>query len=225
MSEDTASEQPGGDAKPEEGLAAAAPSPPTGAAPAPAAEAAPARPPAKPDVLPPPKATREFVVLCYTLLSFFLVTFVVWVGFAWSNYSARYSTQAEGWVKGGVRFIELTLVKEDAQNLSCASDVEVEGLHCGYRTNHQPWDPHANDDSVTLRPYNTVDNVLFLGAGLWSSPALAGPLPADRFTVVCNYHMVSALKSVATRWSPNGQFDLAKGSVPAGRLTDCLIPR
>ncbi|HEX7500112.1 MAG TPA: hypothetical protein VF524_07365 [Polyangia bacterium] len=181
--------------------------------------------PAKPDVLPPPKVTGEFNVLCYTLLSLFIVSFAAWLTYAWTGYGKRYPSHAEGWYKGGVRSIEITVVAEDARNLSCASDVEVDGLQCAFRANQQPFDGNGSDDRVTLRPYNTVDSVLFLGAGLWSSPALAAPLPHGRFTVVCNYHMVSAVKSVSLRWSATGSFDAVKDALPVGSLTDCVIPR
>ena len=202
---------------------AAQPAPPSEPKAEPAA--APPRPPAEPDRLPRPRVTHEFNVLCYTLLGLFLVTFGVWVIFAWTGYASRYATHADNWHKGGVRSIELTVVRDDAQNLSCASDVEVEGLHCAYRANQQPFGHIPPDDRVTLRPYNTVDSVLFLGAGLWSSPALAGPLPTERFTVVCNYRMVGAVKSVALRWSPTGTFSPTKDSLPVGILSDCVIPR
>jgi hypothetical protein len=164
-------------------------------------------------------------VLCYTLLGLFLVTFGVWVTFAWTNYGTRYATHGDRWYKGGVSSIELTLVREDAQNLSCASDVEMEGLHCAYRANQQPFGNIPPDDRVTLRPYNTIDSQMLLAAGLWSSPALAEPMPNERFTVVCSFHMVGAIKSVSTRWSPTGNFGPAKDSVPAGYLSDCMIPR
>jgi hypothetical protein len=163
-------------------------------------------------------------VLCYTLLSLFAVTFCVWAIFAWIDYGKRYAPLAEGWYAGGVRTVEITLVREDSANLDCASDITLGDLHCGYRTSQQPFDA-ATPDPVRLRPYNTADNVLFLGAGLWSSPGLAGPLPAERFTVTCNYRMVSTLKSVALRWAQGGTFAAVKNAVPAGVLSDCVIPR
>jgi len=172
-----------------------------------------------------PRAPGEFNVLCYTLLSLFIVSFAVWAIFAWIDYGKRYAPLADGWYVGGTRSIEITLVRDDMQNLDCASDLVLDGLHCAYAANQQPFEPSATPEPVRLRPYNTADNVLFLGAGLWSSPGPAGPLPSERFTVTCNFRMVSAIKSVALRWSAAGEFAPVKSAVPAGLLSDCVIPR
>jgi hypothetical protein len=198
----------------------------------PAADAAvpPEPQPGKPPVVkaegrPPFKVTDEFNVLCYTLLSLFILSFGVWAIYAWLDYGKRYAPQAEGWYAGGTRSIEITLVRDDVNNLDCASDLTLEGLHCAYRANEQPFETGATPDPVRLRPYNTADNVLFLGAGLWSSPGLAGVLPSERFTITCNYRMVSTIKSVALRWAAGGAFAAVKNAVPAGLLSDCVIPR
>jgi hypothetical protein len=205
------------------------PNPPAESAPADADEV-PALPPdqrpaKQPGGLPPSKATHEFNVLCYTLLSFFILSFGVWAVFAWIDYGKRYAPLAEGFYAGGTRSIEITLVRDDVNNLDCASDLTLDGVHCAYKANEQPFDPNATPDPVRLRPYNTADNVLFLGSGLWSSPGMAGPLPSERFSVTCNYRMVSAIKSVALRWAPGGAFAPVKSAVPAGVLSDCVIPR
>jgi hypothetical protein len=177
------------------------------------------------DVQPPSKVTGEFNVLCYTLLSLFILSFAVWAVFAWIGYGKRYAPLAEGFYLGGTRSIEITLVREDVNNLDCASDVALEGVHCAYRADQQPFAPGPTPDPVRLRPYNTADNVLFLGAGLWSSPGLPDPFPAERFTVTCNYRMVGTIKSVMLRWAPDGAFGAVKNALPAGVLSDCVIPR
>ena len=176
-------------------------------------------------MLPPSKVTGEFNVLCYTLLSLFIVSFGVWLIFKWTGYADRYAPHADGWYKGGTRSIEVTLIREDVQNLACASDATFEGMHCAFRANQQPFDAKGTEDRLVLRPYYTVDQVLFLGAGLWSSLGTVGSLPKERFSVVCNYHMVGSLKSVSLRWQPTGTFAPAKDAVPTGLLTDCVIPQ
>jgi hypothetical protein len=189
------------------------------------AEAASVLTPAKPDLLPRSRATDEFNVLCYTLLSLFVIGFTVWLIFAWTGYATKYATHADGWYKGGVCSSEISLVREDRENLACASDVVVDGLHCPYRSSGEPFDEASSDDRNTLRPYHTVDGILFLGAGVWSSPALAGPLPDKRFSVVCVYRMLGAVKSVTLRWSAAGPFNRPKNTLPVGRLSDCMIPQ
>jgi hypothetical protein len=177
-----------------------------------------------PPLAPKPVASgRELTVLCCTLLSLFVIVFGVWLIFAWSGYGQRYSQMTDGWHTGGTYSIELTLVREDVNNLGCASDLVIDGLRCGHGANRQPVEPPP-EDSVLLRPYNTVDSVLFLGAGLWSAPGMRGPLPATRFTAVCEFHMLGVIKSVETRWSPDGPFRPTSRSLPVGTLSGCVIP-
>jgi len=64
--------------------------------------------------------TGEFNVLCYTFLCLFMVSFIVWAIYSWTGYGQRYAPHADGWYKGGTRSIEVTLVREDMQNLACA---------------------------------------------------------------------------------------------------------
>ena len=66
---------------------------------------------------------------------------------------------------------------------------------------------------------------LFLAAGLWQAPILQGTLPAERFTVVCNYHIIGVLKAVSLRWSPTASFNPVDQSVTVGTLSDCAIPQ
>ena len=196
------------------------------AAPAPVPAAPPSPEPVpQPDVLPPSKVTGEFNVLCYTLLSLFIVSFGVWMIYAWTGYGSRYAPHADGWYKGGTRSIEVTLVREDVQNLACAADAVFEGLHCGFRLNQQPFDAQGTEDRLLLRPYYTSDQTLFLGAGLWSSLGLTGALPKERFSVTCNYRMVGSLKSASLRWQPTGAFAPLKDAAPVGLLTECVIPQ
>jgi hypothetical protein len=37
--------------------------------------------------------------------------------------------------------------------------------------------------------------------------------------------MVGAIKSVSLRWTTNGVFEPAKAAVPAGVISDCVIPQ
>lgn len=170
----------------------------------------------------------EFDVHLRALLAFFVIGFCLWLGFAWSGYAAKYTQTLDGWRLGTTQLIELTLVKEDRQNLACASDVALGDLHCGYQSDgrsHASSLPETEEDRHELRPYNTVKNELFLAAGLWSSSALRGALPGHRFTVVCNYSLIGLMKSVSLRWSPTGTFDPARITIPAGVLSDCVIPQ
>jgi hypothetical protein len=158
------------------------------------------------------------------LLALFVIGFGVWVVFTWMKYDKSAAQSEQGWHKGTKQLIELTLVREDANKLDCASNVTVEGLNCAYDGKSQARAPMP-DPAHRLRPYCNVKNDVLLGAGLWDSPGMRGPLPAERFTVVCNYHVVGVVKSVSLRWNPNDKFDPAKQSLPVGTLTDCAIPQ
>jgi hypothetical protein len=171
-----------------------------------------------------PQSCGELNVLCYTLLGLFVITFTVWLVFTWTGYGKRYSQSVDYWSRGNKRTLELTVIPEDEQNLGCASDLVIEGMHCANRADKQPFGAGPPDDRVVLRNYVTTDHQLFLGAGLWSSPKLQRPLPSQRFTLVCDFHMVQSIKSVSLRWSPGGAFTPVTQSIPAGRLVNCEIP-
>jgi hypothetical protein len=145
--------------------------------------------------------------LLLSFVTFFFIAFSVWVVSASDRYRQEYAQATEGWRVGSTRVVELTLVKDDASNLACASQHEIAGLRCGYGRDKREAAPAGPDDSRTLKPYNTVGNELLLGAGLWSSPALKGELPGSRFSVICNYN------------TPVGK------TVTAGTFTECMLPR
>jgi hypothetical protein len=126
---------------------------------------------------------------------------------------------------GGTHLIEITIIPEDVRNLACSGDTEFDGLRCGYHRNGSPFGSSGADDATTLRPYNTVKNELFLAAGLWSSPAMRGTVPKERFSIACNYSIVGVTKSVSLRWAPTGSFGPVQTSVPVGRLSNCVFPQ
>lgn len=158
-------------------------------------------------------------------LSLFLIGFGVWLVFAWTRYREEYAQVTEGWHLGGTQMVELTVVKDDVRDLACASDQVIKGLHCGYRSDLSEVGPQPPDDRQVLQPYNTTKSELLLGAGLWSFPELKQRLPADRFTVVCNFHVEGVMKSVLVRFVPSAGFGPVGGTVAVGDLTDCMIPR
>lgn len=170
-------------------------------------------------------APDEFAMLRMTLFSLFTIGVVAGLLFAWTGYSNRYAQVTDGWHIGQTKLIEVTVVKEDKQRLACASDVEVEGHHCGWRANGVPFDSHTQDDAHVLSPFNTVKNELFVASGLWTSLAPLGALPGDRFTAACNYKILGVVKSMSLRWQETASFDPLKQSVTVGTLTNCVIPK
>jgi hypothetical protein len=144
--------------------------------------------------------------------------------FSITGYAEQYVLAAQSWRIGGTHRVEFTLTPDDVHRLGCASDVWVEGLHCAYRSDARPYDSSALDDRVLLRPYNTVDRRLMLAAGLWSSPALGGPLPAVRFTIACDFTVRGAVKTVSLRFLPDGPFTPRAEALVVGTLSHCVIP-
>jgi len=169
-------------------------------------------------------------ILLYTVFSLMCIGIGLWLVLAWSGYKDKYTQQTEGWHLGSTKMLEITLIRDDRKNLACASDKTFSHqtfgeIHCGYHKNGVQWGPKPTEDSHILQPFNTVKNELFLAAGLWQSSILQGELPKDRFTVVCNYHVLGVLKSVSLRWSPTANFNPVDQSVAVGSLSDCVIPQ
>jgi|GEM_PF-2155533 len=168
-----------------------------------------------------PTLTAPHARVVAVLLS---TAFVLWLFFSWRGYGARHAQIGEEWYVGGVHLIELTLVKEDARNLDCASELNVSNLHCAYRADGST-KFEDTDDKHILRPYKTVKGELLLGAGLWSTPGLKANLPNNRFSVTCNYHVVGVVRSAATRWERKSRFDPIKQTATFGYLSDCVLPQ
>ena len=174
----------------------------------------------------PPRPSRCNALLV-SFLSFVLIVFGVWVVSAGKRYREEYAQGqgTEGWSVGSTQRVELTLVQDDKRNLACASDQIIAGLHCAHRRDASEAGPFAPDDPQILQPYNTVRSELLLGAGLWTSPELKKPLPAARFTVVCNYHLEGVAKSAAIRFAAAAPFAPAGKTLTVGTLSDCALPQ
>jgi hypothetical protein len=163
--------------------------------------------------------------LLLSFLSFCLIVFGVWVVSAGKRYREEYAQGqgTEGWSVGSTQSVQLTLVRDDKHNLGCASDQVIAGLHCGYRRDGSAAGPAAPDDPQLLQPYNTVGSELLLGAGLWTGSDLKKPLPATRFTVLCNYHIEGVAKSASIRFDAAAPFVPAGKRLTAGTLSDCTL--
>jgi hypothetical protein len=169
-------------------------------------------------------ASGELDPLIRVTLALFVIGLGVWLLLARAGYRREYSGTGVAWHRGAQNFIEITLVREDKANLACAADATMQGLHCGFRADRASQGDDDDDDAHVLRPYKTVNGELFLGAGLWSSLASRGRLPAERFTVTCDFEIVGAIHSVAFRWTRNGAFEASDRSLATGVLRGCAIP-
>jgi hypothetical protein len=175
-----------------------------------------------PEARPAPARLNRLVL---SLLSFCLILFGVWLVSAGKRYRQEYAQLTQGWRVGTTRVVEVTLVAADKNGLACASDATIAGLHCGFRRDLGAAAPAGAGDPHLLQPFDTVSDELFLGAGLWSSPDLEGPLPPARFTVVCNYHIQGIMGSAAVRFGVGAAFSRLGKTVAVGSLSDCVLPR
>jgi hypothetical protein len=173
----------------------------------------------------PPPLSRRCNVILLSLVSLWTIGFGVWLVSAGKRYREEYAQATEGWRVGSTRAVELTLVKDDKQNLACRSDQVIAGLRCAYAKDSKESPAASTPNRETLQPYNTTKSELLLGAGLWDSPQMRGTLPRSRFTVFCNYTVKGILKSGSIRFNPADSFSPLQKTVTAGTLTDCVLPK
>jgi hypothetical protein len=159
--------------------------------------------------------------MLWLLCSLLSTAVLLFLGFSLSGYRATYPA-SDSFRAGTTQLVEITLVRQDERNLACASDVVTDGLRCGFNSAERAI-PRL-DERHTLRPYSSVKGELLLAAGLWSSLPGNSELPNARFTVVCNFHVTSVLKSASLRWAPKAKFERLERSVSLGSVSDCVIP-
>jgi hypothetical protein len=130
------------------------------------------------------------------------------------------------WSAGETVNVEITLVPDDRNGLSCSASDEIAGKHCAFEAIDKAWSKgYTTDDKKLFKPYTTVGHVQFVAAGMWSQPELAPDrLPFKRFSVKCKYRVDRLLKNLAVRWRPTEQWYLQEEWY-AGSVSDCkLVP-
>jgi hypothetical protein len=127
------------------------------------------------------------------------------------------------WKVGDKAAVEITLVASDIKDLSCWSEEEIKERHCAFESPTKGWSKGDADDRKLLRPYTTTDRAQFLGAGLWSEPALTGKLPSARFAVKCTYTVEGKMKRPGIRWSAEGAWMDRTEDWFTGVLSDCKL--
>lgn len=128
------------------------------------------------------------------------------------------------WKVGSEVPVDITLVAADAANLACASGAEVAGKHCAFETTAKRSSKGDADDKTLLRPYTTTDGRSFLGAGLWTEPALGKSLPSSRFHVSCTFVIEGKLANPQVRWLANGLWNDTDTEWYAGTVKSCSAP-
>jgi hypothetical protein len=168
---------------------------------------------------------RTVSTLLKTVVIFYTIVSLVWICFAWSGKRPLYSSGPTLRRLGETYQVEITLVREDNTHLACASPKDFSGLHCAYRNPQVPWVDNPPDDGKLLRPYSTVEGEQLLGSGLWAQLDKQSPLPSHRFSVLCVFRPVAAVRSISVRWNTKASFGPVNKTVFAGSLSDCIIPK
>jgi hypothetical protein len=162
-------------------------------------------------------------ILFRSLVAFLILVLLSWFTYRFVGFRGSGIAPFEGMRIGNVNYVEISLVREDIQNLACASNIELDGLRCGFQDQGTP--QSGLSEAQTIRQYNTIKNELFLAAGLWAQPVMQGPLPTERFSVVCEFHSAGALKNPKLRWNPSEAFKPIDRTLVVGKLAHCVIPR
>jgi hypothetical protein len=142
---------------------------------------------------------------------------------------------------GATTEVDLTVVSADAKRLTCASDKEIEGLHCAiYGDKRKPWPRPTDviDDNLEhiVQPYRTAaNNQLVLVAGLWAEPVIATRIHQEpnetvpvkhqaRFTARCKVKVVGKLDEVWLRWDVAQQW-YKENNTAVARVESCTIDK
>jgi hypothetical protein len=135
-----------------------------------------------------------------------------------SNEAPRGTDQSK-WQVGGEADVRITLITADFNLLQCAAEQAINGKHCAFKTETDPWptDPAApiDDNKASLiQPFRTYpDNKLILVAGLWADPTMALRLHREpstgvradklaRFVANCRMRFSGKLETPKLRWQP-----------------------
>jgi hypothetical protein len=127
------------------------------------------------------------------------------------------------WKVGEKVEVRITVLPTDGENLACASEQEIAGKHCAFKTTTTPRDDASADDKILLKPYSTTGKERLIAAGLWSDPGLRGKLPSSRFTVQCTFSIEGSIKAPGVRWGKTSPWRDMKNDWFAGTLSGCEI--
>jgi hypothetical protein len=152
------------------------------------------------------------------------------------NAEPEKGTDVSQWRVGETANVRITLITADFNLLACASDQAINGKHCAYKTESEPWpaDPAAplDDNKATLiQPYRTYpDNKLIMVAGLWADPTMAlrlhrEPSAGVRATSAARHQLQGALRrqlDATARWQP-GQPWQSEGPALVAEPIECNL--
>ena len=131
--------------------------------------------------------------------------------------------------------VEITLVASDANDLGCAMEGDVKGLHCAFSTVNakHPAAGTARDDEKLLQPYSTTNKQNFLAAGVWQQVDTKDPAALDakvkalanpRFSLTCKFTPRERAKTAKVQWKPGSDWGPGDGWF-VGDVKDCKLAK
>lgn len=149
------------------------------------------------------------------------------------------TTDVSQWRIGETANVRITLITADFNLLACAAEQAINGKHCAFKTESEPWptDPSAPvDDNKAniIQPYRTYpDNKLILVAGLWADPTMALRLHREpstgvradklaRFVANCKVRFTGELPAPKMRWQPGQQW-MTEGRALVAEPVECKL--
>jgi hypothetical protein len=170
------------------------------------------------------KAPSDSLIL-KTVVVFYTIISIIWVFSAWSGKRPLYSSGPTLRRVGETYAVEITLIREDRRHLACASEQVFSGLRCAYKKPKVDWSDPVTDDKLLLRPYSTVEGEQMLAAGLWAQLPPYEKLPTYRFSALCSFHALGAVRNAQARWNVNSDFGPVNRVWFVGSLSNCIIPK
>lgn len=132
------------------------------------------------------------------------------------------SQAREAWQVGTEGNVHITVVTADFTKLACADERELEGMHCAFKDEKEPFPraegaPYDDNKKTELQPYRTTDGQLLFMAGLWAQPEVAMRLhnePATniaekqlaRFVADCKVKFLTEWQGTKFRWAPRDKW-------------------
>jgi hypothetical protein len=144
------------------------------------------------------------------------------------------------WKVGDEATVAVTVITADYNLLSCASSKELEGLHCAFKSEREPWprvpgQPIDDNKASIIQPYRTwLDNKLILIGGLWAVPGVALRLHREppvgvpkerlaRFVVECKVRFIGELPDARLRWDVAGAWQNPDAAALVAKPLSCTV--
>jgi hypothetical protein len=154
--------------------------------------------------------------------------------------AAPTNTRPGDWKIGSSGVIKVSVVTADYASLDCASEQELNGKRCDYKTDAERWprkpdQPLDDNKRDIIQPYRTwPHNDLIAVAGLWAEPAVAmrlhqepiGNTPREklaRFVVECEADFVGKLAAPRLRWFPTQAWQKEPSDVVVAVPKSCKL--